>query len=641
MSRAHDRSGSASLARRGGPLYFLVIAAGAVFAVEIVVMLLLPWLPPFSPSATALLDAALLTLLLSPVLYGILFRPLARELRERRLAEEAGRSLLRQAAHSERLLVALSQAAQAVQRARTPEEVHRAVGDEVVRLGHHAMVFTLAADREHLELSHLTFESALLRSAEKLVGVSAQGYRFPLAPGGFYQRILAEQRSVFSARIVDHLAEVLPGPARPLVSRIAALLGLEQSILAPLEIGGEIRGLLAVAGTGLTEADLPAVTTFANQTSIALENVRMYQDARQQSERLAALNEIARAAASSLEIETAFPLITGGLERLLHFDRASLALLDGAGETMTAFVLRTETAPSELERTVQVPVAPFVLEVRRTSRGIVRQGLAESDHPFDRALVREGIRCALAAPLLSRGQVIGTCNLGSREPEAYGEEQLSLLQAVANQIAPVLENTRLLAAVRESEARYRALFGQAAASIAVTDPETGRFVDFNDSAHENLGYTREEFAELAIADIEVVQPAEDVAQHIEKVLRGEVDVFETQYRRKDGGVQNVLVSAKVVAIGGKPSIQGMWQDISQQKRLVRELEDALAKVRTLRGLLPICAHCKKIRDDKGYWSQIESYIHLHSDAEFSHGICPECLQEHFPDLSNEETEAPE
>src|SRR5437588_4314596 len=59
---------------------------------------------------------------------------------------------------------------------------------------------------------------------------------------------------------------------------------------------------------------------------------------------------------------------------------------------------------------------------------------------------------------------------------------------------------------------------------------------------------------------------------------------------------------------------------------VRELEAALAKVKTLSGMLPICASCKKIRDDKGYWTQIESYIRVHSEAEFSHGFCPECAK---------------
>jgi hypothetical protein len=65
------------------------------------------------------------------------------------------------------------------------------------------------------------------------------------------------------------------------------------------------------------------------------------------------------------------------------------------------------------------------------------------------------------------------------------------------------------------------------------------------------------------------------------------------------------------------------------------LLDALANVKTLRGLLPICASCKKIRDDSGYWNQIESYISARSEAEFSHGICPECTWRLYPDLYDE------
>ena len=73
----------------------------------------------------------------------------------------------------------------------------------------------------------------------------------------------------------------------------------------------------------------------------------------------------------------------------------------------------------------------------------------------------------------------------------------------------------------------------------------------------------------------------------------------------------------------------------QQLRLaqkVKDLQDALDHVRTLQGVLPICAHCKKISDDKGSWDQIEEYISQHSDVDFSHGICPDCVDKHYPGL---------
>ena len=71
---------------------------------------------------------------------------------------------------------------------------------------------------------------------------------------------------------------------------------------------------------------------------------------------------------------------------------------------------------------------------------------------------------------------------------------------------------------------------------------------------------------------------------------------------------------------------------NEKDNLIVELKDALHKVKTLSGLLPICASCKKIRDDKGYWNQIESYIQDHSGAEFTHGMCPECLKKLYPDF---------
>ena len=70
----------------------------------------------------------------------------------------------------------------------------------------------------------------------------------------------------------------------------------------------------------------------------------------------------------------------------------------------------------------------------------------------------------------------------------------------------------------------------------------------------------------------------------------------------------------------------------ERENIILELQDALAEVITLRGIIPICSSCKKVRDDKGYWNQIESYIRDHSKADFSHSICPECAKKLYPDL---------
>jgi PAS domain S-box-containing protein len=83
----------------------------------------------------------------------------------------------------------------------------------------------------------------------------------------------------------------------------------------------------------------------------------------------------------------------------------------------------------------------------------------------------------------------------------------------------------------------------------------------------------------------------------------------------------------------------VWRDITERRQLETEqvklilsLQEALAQVKTLSGLLPMCASCKKIRDDQGYWRQVEEYIGTHTGAEFTHGICPECAARLYPQL---------
>jgi K+-sensing histidine kinase KdpD len=80
--------------------------------------------------------------------------------------------------------------------------------------------------------------------------------------------------------------------------------------------------------------------------------------------------------------------------------------------------------------------------------------------------------------------------------------------------------------------------------------------------------------------------------------------------------------------------------VAKREKAVREREKALEEIKILSGLLPICAWCKKVRDDDGYWTQIETYISSHSQASFSHGICPECRQKQLSDLAAVHPEPP-
>jgi hypothetical protein len=133
--------------------------------------------------------------------------------------------------------------------------------------------------------------------------------------------------------------------------------------------------------------------------------------------------------------------------------------------------------------------------------------------------------------------------------------------------------------------------------------------------------------------------------HITASLASGVDQTyktEKRYLHKDTSLVWGRLTATFLRDGESKIIcgLGMVEDITEAKasaeereRLVDELQDALARVKTLSGLLPICSSCKKIRDDRGYWTQVEGYITEHTQAQFSHGICPDCLTKLYPEYA--------
>ena len=143
---------------------------------------------------------------------------------------------------------------------------------------------------------------------------------------------------------------------------------------------------------------------------------------------------------------------------------------------------------------------------------------------------------------------------------------------------------------------------------------------------------------MRIQDINMLS-GEQVKAELEKARSLERTYFEFRHRLSDGSFREVGVYSGKIDINGKGLLHSIIHDITERKRteeqkdsLVSDLQKALSEVKTLRGFLPICSHCKKIRDDKGYWNQIESYIREHSEVEFSHSICQECAKRYYPDM---------
>jgi PAS domain S-box-containing protein len=170
----------------------------------------------------------------------------------------------------------------------------------------------------------------------------------------------------------------------------------------------------------------------------------------------------------------------------------------------------------------------------------------------------------------------------------------------------------------------------------------GRYMGCNKAFEEHLGLRKEQIIGKVAFDIF----PNDLAQKyhsMDLALFGQPGkhVYESQALYADGKRYDVIANEAtfVDAEGSMAGLVGVLTDITERKsaevereRLIGELQSALGKVRQLSGFLPICASCKKIRDDKGYWQQIEAYIRDHSEAEFSHSLCPDCARRLYPDL---------
>ena len=188
-------------------------------------------------------------------------------------------------------------------------------------------------------------------------------------------------------------------------------------------------------------------------------------------------------------------------------------------------------------------------------------------------------------------------------------------------------------ALRESEEKYRSITESMIDAMYICSPDF-RVEFMNPAMINKVG--RDATGEHCFQTIYGLDEKCPWCIH-EKVQKGEYVTTEI-VNPKDGRTYNVSHSP-IFHNNDSISKMTIFRDITQRKlieeereKLIKELKNVLDQVKQLSGMLPICASCKMIRDDKGYWSQIESYIRDHSEAEFSHSICPECAKKLYPDV---------
>ena len=198
--------------------------------------------------------------------------------------------------------------------------------------------------------------------------------------------------------------------------------------------------------------------------------------------------------------------------------------------------------------------------------------------------------------------------------------------------------------LRESQSRLDLALTAANQGVWDYNLKTGVITGSNRWA-EILGYPIDDVSSISNTKLNDLIHPEDAKlkdEELRRHLTKETEVYkvEMRFKQKNGDWIWVRSQGRVVewdSLGNPVRIVGTIYDITktkkqeiEQEHLLAELQEALAKIKTLSGLLPICSSCKKIRDDKGYWNTLEKYITEHSDAMFSHGMCPDCMKRDYP-----------
>ena len=195
--------------------------------------------------------------------------------------------------------------------------------------------------------------------------------------------------------------------------------------------------------------------------------------------------------------------------------------------------------------------------------------------------------------------------------------------------------------LNESQKKFKSLFEEMTSGVALHEiicdkegkPIDYLFLDVNSAFEKMTGRNKKDL--IGKTMLEVLPETESywIETYGSVALTGNSAQFDNYAKHLK---KHFEVKAYSLKFG---QFVAVFNDITDKKnseiekdKLIGKLQKAANEIKTLQGILPICSHCKKIRDDKGYWSQIEAYIEKHSDVDFSHGVCPECAKKYYPDM---------
>ena len=372
--------------------------------------------------------------------------------------------------------------------------------------------------------------------------------------------------------------------------------------------------------------------------------------------------EIGRVVGNTLNINQVFEKIDKEVRKLIDYDRLVVNLKKDDNEFITTYASGVDNAGRKSDN-VYLSNGTTTRVVMTTRKGIIVQPTDPEEikdlYPNLYATFKKGLRSAMSVPLISMGEVIGALTFRSLKLKSYTEQDLHLAERIGAQIAPAIANAQLFKnlteaekSLRESEDRFRLLAENARDAIWTMDLNL-QITYVSPYVKRLLDYTPEEYMVMPLNEVLTRVSLERcmrlLAEQLEIEKKSDKDplrsnTIEVEHISKNGDIVPAEIKMTFIRnpAGQAIGILGYTNDITERKRaeeaLIEEhkrLQKALDEVRTLRGIVPICSYCKKIRDDEGYWNQVEKYVGDHTDAKFSHAICPACFEREMKGIQGE------
>ncbi len=447
--------------------------------------------------------------------------------------------------HNRSLLLALSNGAQAVQLVRNPEDIYRVVGEHIKALGFEATILMFGSGHESLYYRFTTISDGIIHTAEKLAGLTAQDYSWPITPDSVYGKIISSGKAEYIPWAGELFSEALPAFLRPLAGKLMHILKVDHGIIAPLHVGMESYGVLIVFGSDtLSREDLPAMDSFAGQVSVSLRNARLAQQVESElKERKQAEAALRASEAKTHALMDAIP----DMMFMLDYEGTFLDYHIASGHSHyvspEAFLGKNirDVMPSEI---VEIYMLKSDRAVQSGESQLFEYSLDNGDENYFEAHV-----------------------------VAYQGDRLLCI------VRDITRRKKAEEAVRQAERHFKALIEKAPDGITLIGPD-GRTRYLSPSARNMFGYDWEDFTNTD--PLEFIHPDDlvIVLGVMNELIQnpGYIPTREYRYKHKDGSYH--WVESTFSNLLAEPSVQAVvinFRDITQRKRTEVELRESESK----------------------------------------------------------------